>query len=206
LRNKGFKAIAVEPDFECEWSPEQLQDYENLLLQLGHFYVLKQQTDDPMRLKFIDTVMQGLNNPEMPGGTMCGVAANCAGIDHRGMLYACQRYASYNDPDKYALGDVVNGWDEYKRMKAQQLFRQNVSGDVSKGYNCNTCWVRKFCFKGCNAANRKWMGRRDMSLPMYCELNRIEVKAALVTLADLGWLRFDRQSGNAANRGCSVNR
>lgn len=203
LRNKGFKAIAIEPDFECEWTKEQMHDYEDMLWQVGQYYIMAQKLDQPFRVKFIEQVIQGLGNKGViPGGMMCGTANNCAGIDHRGMLYACQRYASYNDPKKYAIGDVVTGFKEYERFETQILPRESVQGDIKEGYNCKTCWVRQFCFKGCNASNIKWRGKRDIAVPMYCELTRIEVKVALMVLTELGKLQLGQ--GNT-NPGCGCN-
>ena len=200
LRNKGFKAIAIEPDFECDWTPEQMRDYENMLWQVGQYYIMAERVEEPFRCKFIDQAMQGLNSTNMPGGMMCGTANNCAGIDHRGKLYACQRYASYNDPDKYAIGDVLSGFSEYEWFKTRILPREIVHGDTAAGYNCGDCWVKNFCMKGCNAANKKWKGRRDIALPMYCELTRIEVRVALMVLTELG--RVQLRQGNQ-NSSCS---
>lgn len=203
LRNKGFKAIAIEPDFECEWTPEQMYDYEKMLMQIGDYYIMAEKLEKPFRVKFIDQVIQGLGNVGQapPGGTMCGTANNCGGIDHRGKLYACQRFASYNDPKKYAIGDVVNGFDEYKWSKTRLLFRENVRGDIQLGYDCGSCWVRQFCYKGCNAANKKWKGRRDIAVPMYCELQRVEAKVALMVLTELQRLTL-RDTGQKVSCGC----
>lgn len=203
LRDKGFKAVAIEPNFECEWTQEQKHDYENMLWQVGQYYIIAQKVEKPFRVKFIDQTMQGLNNNEMPGGNMCGTANNCAGIDHRGKLYACQRFASYNDPDKYAIGDVVNGFSEYEWFKTRILPRDKVRGDVSAGYDCETCWVRRFCMKGCNAANMKWMGSRDIAVPMYCELTRIETRVALMVLTEMNKLGL-KDATQSAGCACKI--
>jgi len=192
LRNKGFKNIAIEPDFETEWTEQQMVDYENMLRELGQYYIYAKKLKKPIRMKFIDTVISGLRGTSPPAGRMCGVCWNSAGIDHRGKLYACQRYASYNDPAKYSIGDIWNGWDELKLFQTQLLFRENVRGDILKGYNCNTCEIRNFCYKGCNAANCKWNETRDVSLPVYCELSKRETRVALSILSELGMLNLRR--------------
>jgi uncharacterized protein len=188
LRNKGFKSIAIEPDYECEWSSKQLEDYRRMLQQLGKYYVYAYRLNKPIRMKFIDGVLGEIGNPSPPGGRMCGVAWNCGAIDHRGHLYACQRYASYNDPEKYSIGHVNTGWDEFKLFETQLLFRENVRGDISKGFNCQTCEIRQFCMKGCNAANCKLSGSREVTHPMVCTMTKIEVSVALEVLAELGLL------------------
>jgi len=193
LRNKGFKAIAIEPNFEIEWSRGHLQDYEDMLLKLGKFYIYSQKQGTPVYMKFIDGV-KGCLEGGTPQGRMCGVAYNCGAIDFRGKLYACQRYASYNDPEKYALGDVWNGWDEFKLMETQALFRENVQGEVAKGYNCRTCSIVWACFRGCNACNSKWMGTRYITPAQYCELTKVEVRVALSVLAEIGVLGLKKQS------------
>lgn len=189
LRNKGFKNIAIEPNFEVEWTAKQLVDFERLMEELGRYWVYAYKAGKPIHMKFIDGTLSALkSDKDAPVDRMCGVAFNSGGIDHRGKLYACQRYASYNDPEKYALGDVENGWDEFKLLETQNLFRSQVGGDTSRGYNCHTCSIRKFCFKGCNAANKKFMGSREIAVPMYCELSKIEIKVGLQILAELNLL------------------
>jgi len=203
LRNKGFKAIAIEPDFEAEWTEQQLLDYENALRKLGKYYVYAQRVGQPIRMKWIEGVIEGLGRNEPPGGQMCGVAFNCAAIDHRGKLYACQRYASYNEPETYAIGDVEHGFDEYKLFEAQSLFRENVQGDIASGNNCKLCEVRQFCYKGCNAAHRKFMGSRHIVLPRYCTLTKIEVRVALSVLAELNRLGIKAGETNPSC-GCKI--
>jgi uncharacterized protein len=189
LRNKGFRNIAIEPNFETDWTEEQLRDFEHLMEQLGKYWVYARKAGKPIHMKFIDGTLNALrSNREAPTDRMCGVGYNSGGIDFRGKLYACQRYASYNDPEKYALGDVENGWDEYKLLETQNLYRFQVNGDISQGYNCATCSIRKFCYKGCNAANQKFMGNRAISMPMYCALAKIEVKVGLQVLAEVNLL------------------
>jgi uncharacterized protein len=188
LRNKGFKHIAVEADFECEWTAKQMDDYEAMLRQLGKYYIYAYQLGKPIYMKFIDGVRNTMYRTTPPGDRMCGVGWNSAGIDHRGNLYACQRYTAYNDPAKYALGDIWSGWDEFKLFETQLLFRNKVRGDITKGYDCQTCPIRNSCFKGCNAANCKWTGKREISLPTYCELGMREYRVALSVLAELNML------------------
>jgi uncharacterized protein len=188
LRNKGFKSIAVEPNFEIDWSEEQLYDFEKMLRQLGKYWQYAREAGQPFRMKFMDEVLNGIRASKAPDGRMCGVAFNCSAIDHRGMIYPCQRYASYNEPSKYAIGDVVNGFDEYKLFETQSLHRSQVMGDISKGYNCDTCDIRMYCHKGCNAASKKFMGRRDIAMPMYCKLGQIEIRVGLEVLSACGLL------------------
>lgn len=188
LRNKGFKSIAIEPNFETGWTPEQLRDYETTLRELGKYWMYAHLTGKRIPMKFLDSVHGRLNATEPDKNRMCGVAFNCAGIDYRGKLYACQRYASYNDPDKYAIGDVENGFDEYLRLQTQALYRTQVHGDIMRGYNCDTCEIKLFCMKGCNAANKKFMNSRECAMPQYCELSKIEVRVALEVLSAAGML------------------
>jgi len=188
LRNRGFRSIAIEPNFEVDWTVEQLRDYEETLRKLGKYWIYAYRTGRRIPMKFLEAVQSRLNAQAPDNNRMCGVAYNCAGIDHRGKLYACQRYASYNDPERYAIGDVVRGFDEYLWLETQNLFRGQVHGDVSEGYNCATCPIRLYCMKGCNAANKKFMGSRERSLPQYCELSMIEVRVALEILSEAGLL------------------
>lgn len=202
LRNTGFKNIAIEPDYEAEWTPEQLYDYENLLLQLGKYYVYAKLANRPIYMKWIDGIKSGLKTGQPPAGSMCGIAYNCAAIDHEGYIYPCQRYASYSDPEKYAIGDVVNGWDELKLLETRRLLRSEVCGDILSGNNCAKCEVRLFCHKGCNAANLKLMGSREIALPYYCILTRIDVRVALAVLAELGELTLRETGGRGQACGC----
>ena len=204
LRNKGFKSIAIEPDYEDVWSEEQMRDYENLHRLLGEYYIYAVRAQTPIYMKWIENVKSQLNQPGMPQGMMCGTANNCGAIDHRGKLYACQRYASYNEPSKYAIGDVWNGWDELSLLKTRYLLRQHVHGDLSKGYNCDTCSARFYCMKGCNAANIKIMGSRHIALPFYCELTRIEARIALEVLAELGELSYKTTQGQQCQGSCKL--
>jgi len=185
LRNKGFKAIAIEPDYEDDWT-DYWGDYEVLMYQLAEYFVYAHMAGQPIPMKFINNVQRCLKAATVPGGKVCGVGFNSGGIDYRGKLYACQRYASYNDPATYALGDIENGWDEFRLFQTQHLERCHVQGDISQGFNCATCEVKQFCNKGCNAANIKVMGRRDVAMPNYCRITKIETKAALWALMSLG--------------------
>ena len=196
LRNKGFKSIAIEPNYEVDWTPEQVQAYAQTLRKLGKYWQYARKAGSPMRMKFIDETISGLKNHKAPEGRMCGVGFNCAAIDQRGLLYACQRYASYNDPDKYAIGDVINGFDEYSLLETQALYRVDVTGDKEKGFDCATCAVRMFCHKGCNAANIKFMQDRKVSLPMYCILQHLSVKMGLEVLNEAGLLGMYQEGGS----------
>jgi sulfatase maturation enzyme AslB (radical SAM superfamily) len=76
-----------------------------------------------------------------------------------------------------------------------------VTGDVSKGFNCVTCEVRKFCHQGCNAANIKFMDNRAIALPMYCTLSKIGIRVGLEILSEISALKL--QDGNSkAGCGC----
>lgn len=200
LRNKGFRNIAIEPDYETEWSDSQLWDYEKMLLGLGRYYILAKLANQPIYMKWIDGIKNGLATGKAPGGAMCGTAINCAAIDHLGYIFPCQRYASYSDPDNYAIGDVEKGWDEYKLLETQKLMREDVHGDILAGNNCEKCSAGLFCYKGCNAANRKIMGSREIALPFYCKLTQIDVRVALSVLGQLGELGLRQGSGQS--RGC----
>lgn len=195
LRNKGFKSIAIEPNYEVDWSSEQVAAYEDTLRRLGKYWLYARMSGKPIRMKFVDETISGLKSRKPPDGRMCGVGYNCAAIDHRGLLYACQRYASYNNPEKFAIGSVQTGFDEYGLLKTQALFRSQVTGDVSQGFNCNICSVRMFCHKGCNAANIKFMGNRRVSLPMYCIMQGVSVKIGLEVLNEAGLLGVAQGGG-----------
>jgi len=200
LRNRGFKHIAIEPDHENIWTEEQYNNYERLLESLGKYYILSIRAGAPIKMKWIDVVKEGLMRGVVPTGSMCGVGKNSGAIDHRGKLYACQRYASYNEPDKYTIGDIWNGWDEIKLFETQALCREHVFGVESLGYTCGTCMARQFCLKGCNASNIKHMGKRETAPPAHCELQRREVKVGILVLAELGMLAL---KGKAAAQKCS---
>lgn len=200
LRNCGFKNIAIEPNHECEWTEEELKSYEKLLEKLARYYVLSVRSGSPIPMKWINIVKEGLIRSTPPIGAMCGIARNSGAIDHLGKLYACQRYASYNEPEKYALGDVWKGWNELQLLETQALKRENVVGMNDLGYNCQDCIAKQFCYKGCNASNVKHMGRRDIAVPIYCELTRREIKVGLLALAELGLLGL---RGNTTPKSCS---
>jgi len=93
-----------------------------------------------------------------------------------------------------------NGFHEYKLLETQNLFRENVSGDVSKGFNCATCFARNFCMKGCNACYAKFFGRRDLVHPMYCRLTVVEVEVGLLVASELGLL--GRKVSNFSQQMC----
>lgn len=190
LRNRGFKNIAIEIDYEAGWSDVQVVAYEKLLEQLGRYYMVAKKSGSPIRMKWIDGVRGSLASGQVPSGKMCGVAYNCSAIDHQGYIMPCQRYASYNDPDTYAIGHVTKGIDEFKLLSAQNLTRDMVRGDVSEGYDCSSCPAWFTCFKGCNAANRKWNGKREVSIANHCRMFRLDVKMALSVLGELGELRL----------------
>lgn len=186
LRDLGFKHIAIEASFESSWTEDQFKDYAKLLEQLGDYYVFAKKSDKPIKMQWIDTVAAYFNNNrQKPSGKVCGVGFNCEAIDFRGLIYPCQRYASYNDIS-YAIGDVFNGVSEFRRLQTNYLTREQVLGDARLGFNCETCLARCFCYKGCNAANNKIMGSRDVVVPNFCRMTIMQVKEALLVLAKLG--------------------
>lgn len=186
LRDLGFKSVAIEPSFESSWDEQQLKDYEHLLEQLGQYYIYARNMNIPLRMKWIESVEQYFKTGQVPGGLMCGVGSNCLAIDCRGLIYACQRYASYNDI-RLAIGDVIRGVSEFRLFETQNLFRKNVRGDKYLGFDCDTCSARLFCSKGCNSANFKLMGDRGIVIPTYCKLTKIQVKVALQIICELGF-------------------
>ena len=71
----------------------------------------------------------------------CGAGLGLLGVGPSGDLAPCHRFV---DSDEHKLGHIDTGLD--KARKREFLSR----GNVSRKYDCQTCWARPLCAGGCH--------------------------------------------------------
>ena len=139
-----------------------------------------------MWMKFIDDARAavGMNRQV---GPVCGTARNSLAIDAAGLIYACQRYAAFSNPD-LNIGNIWDGLNEARLKETQDLLRENMFPDPASGFTCDDCVARWTCRGGCNAMNFQTCGDRKMIMTNHCIFHKMWAEIALKALARTGEL------------------
>lgn len=190
---QGLFLIATEVAYEADWGPDAMAAARHTFERLGEIYVQRRKAGLPVWMKFIEDGLGCLGRSEQRGH-VCGTARGLVAIDSQGLLYSCQRYASFSNPD-VALGNIWSGFDEHKLAEAQLLKREDMF--PMSGFNCSDCVARWRCRGGCNAMNYQVNGDRRNILFNYCLFTRMWAEITLKVLARTGELwgkKYPRKS------------
>lgn len=189
--------IATEVAYEADWTSEAMEAARRTYEALGDVYIYRKRAGLPMWMKFIE---DGRNaGAAAPTGQVCGTARNSIGIDAAGDLYACQRYASMNDPTK-VIGNVRTGFEAGKLALAQFMERADMFPDPAGDFFCEECLARGRCQGGCNAANVDLCGDRRVIPQVYCRFQRLWQAVTFRVLAATGELWNARPHGGPSCR------
>ena len=191
LYSKGFKSISTEIAYEMDWTDESLAIYKQELEKVSFWWAKNAQD---LSLSYIAKVKNVINRGQTKiniNHRMCGTANNTLGINYKGELFACQRWASYLRSD-LAIGTVFEGlWENQKLKNIQSLTRADLKPkDPSK---CETCIAKAICLGGCNAVNWELTGKRSIIPDIYCKNNKIIFEEGLKALYLSGYLFGKRQ-------------
>jgi uncharacterized protein len=198
FHSKGCYTVATEVAYEADWNEEAMAKAYKTYKAMADKYIELKKKGQKVWMKFIQ---DGYNfmGVEKQTGTVCGIARNTVAIDAHGNLYACQRYASFANP-QLKLGDVENGWDWEKLKEANKLRREHMFPDPKSGYDCETCVARWRCRGGCNAMNYQCNGDRRVILINHCKFHRMWAELSLYALASTGELWTALRKGNQCRR------
>jgi len=187
FHSKGCYNVATEVAYEADWDDEAMAKAWRTYDKMGDIYIqFRKAGKKDFWMKFI---MDGLNTLgiERQTGTVCGIARNTVAIDAHGWLYACQRYADFNNPD-LKIGDIWEGWDYDKLKEWRSLRREHMYPDPRSGFDCETCPARWKCRGGCNAMNYQCNNDRKMILENHCKFQRMWALITLRVLSATGEL------------------
>lgn len=127
FHNKGLYIVATEVAYEADWTDERLAKARKVYEALADIYVARRRAGLPIWMKFIEDGL-GFLGADKQTGYVCGIARGLMAIDSSGLIYACQRYASFSKPE-LAIGDIWKGFDEHKLAETQDLKREYMYPD-----------------------------------------------------------------------------
>jgi len=186
FHDRGLYTIATEVAYEADWTDERLSEARKMFEALADIYVERKRANQPVWMKFIEDGLGFLGAQEQTG-YVCGIARGLMAIDSAGMIYSCQRYASFSNP-KLAIGDIWKGFDEHKLAETQDLKREYMFPDPTSGFKCDDCVAKWRCRGGCNAMNYQCGGDRKKILASHCKFQKMWAEISLKALARTGEL------------------
>jgi uncharacterized protein len=193
FHSKGLWNVATEVAYEANWDEDALEGAQQLYGALGNLYVRTKKEGKKFWMKFIDDARNTLGVTEQKG-PVCGVARNSVAIDAEGLIYACQRYASFSNRS-LSIGNIFKGFDEHKLRETQDLKREYMAPQPESGFVCEDCVARWCCRGGCNAMNFQQCGDRAVILKNHCVFHKMWAEIALKSLARTGELWRVQENG-----------
>lgn len=186
FHSKGMYTIATEVAYEADWNDEAMEKARITYNKLGDIYIDFKKKGQQCWMKFIEDGKNFLGARKQTG-FICGIGRNTVGINAKGMLYACQRYASFAK-EELSLGDIWKGLDPEKVKWWNDMKREYMYPEKSSGFDCETCPAQWRCRGGCNAMNYQVCGDRKIVLENHCKFHRLWAEISLRVLAATGEL------------------
>lgn len=183
---KGMYTIATEVAYEADWTDEAMEKARITYNKLGDMYIDFKKKGQRCWMKFIEDGRNFLGVKKQQG-FICGIARNTVGINAKGWLFACQRYASFADSD-LSLGDIWKGFDNEKLTQWNDMKREYMYPHPDSGFKCEDCVALWRCRGGCNAMNHQCNGDRKIVLENHCKFQKLWAEISLRVLAATGEL------------------
>lgn len=176
LTEQGFKATAVEFDYEPEWKDKDIDNLIKAVWEINdYWYSQIKKGNIIVKPKFIKEVEQLFytDRNQIVDHKLCGRCHNSMGIASDGKIYPCQRWTGYtyeNIPEEFVVGNVKEGVDLDLIYYIQQINRKDMT--PPEGVDCEVCAFRGSCQGGCNAMNWfKWGDRYQLD-PELCKIKK----------------------------------
>ena len=104
------------------------------------------------------------------------------GITIDGDIYPCHDFAGRFATDakertQLVLGNVQHSYSPDGRTLWRAVERESATPE--SGYDCQTCWAKWACGKGCPYMNYAHSGDATRVNPVYCEMTRINALLVL---------------------------
>jgi uncharacterized protein len=171
LKN-GFRSIALEFNYEEEWSEKSLNMLASELAESGKYILRLTKNNVRVNFKPIDDLIGLLRQDQNSWMHRCGLAEGGVGVDVNGDIYPCHRYVGERKPDK-VIGNIKTGVDFEKRRRIGEVWcsmRPQNKEDVER---CMDCPLAGRCMGGCLAVNSMY-GDPHFPPKCYCNIEKVK--------------------------------
>lgn len=176
LKN-GFKSIALEFDYDSEWSKEGLEALEGELRRVGNHLLVLAKNGKYVNWKPIEDVIAMFTRNKDDWMNRCGLAQGGVGVDVNGDIYPCHRFVATRHPN-LVIGNVKTGIEKAKRENLWKEWKSSRPRHKDSYSRCLDCPLVGKCIGGCIASNYL-AGNVHMPTKSYCDIENVKVKALL---------------------------
>jgi len=189
LHELGFRSFSIIPDADCgAWTPDCLSRYEAEVGKVFEYWAQHRE----IGVNLIDQTIRKLTVRSVRGH-LCRASSTVLGITIDGDIYPCHDFAGRfaADPverERLLMGNVETGYLPNPR----EFEDLTVGPDVKSGngYDCNACWAKWVCARGCPYMNYAHSGEIRRVNATYCATSRINTSLALRWMSILDDYRF----------------
>ena len=173
LLDRGFRSLALSPDYTHVGLQAALPELEKQLHRVGELYVERVHRGESIFINFLD------EGRHIRARGACQLGARDLSVDPRGRIYPC---CSFVDHDQLELGSVYEGIDEQK-VAAFRVERARLQKQIAEIHK--DCPALSFCRAGCGCTNLVSTGSMSTTHPATCEVGVIEERVRRAVLEQL---------------------
>jgi uncharacterized protein len=178
LADRGVPRIAVNPNFQADWTEEARAELERQYELAAQDYAQRQRLGKPSWLNFIDgKIITRLKNG-FSCRDRCGFGNREIAVAPSGNLYPCERLVGEDTDEAVRMGNVFDGVDRVK----QERYRSEVGNTDPE---CAGCAVRSRCMNWCGCTNYTLTGAIHRTGDVVCWHERTAIRVADQTAAAL---------------------
>jgi uncharacterized protein len=157
----GFRAFALDPVHEVEWSDEDLDVYYSQVRKSAYMLMDLHRKGIHIHFKPLRDGVRSIASTMKRSNRRCGMGMGSISVTPEGKLAACHRWVNRpTDKYNYILGDVWNGIDY--GVAEEFWSKLKVENIRSEGFNCKNCPMKGGCIGGCLVVNYDQTG--DMNI------------------------------------------
>lgn len=171
LADRGVPRIAVNPNFQADWTGEARAEFERQVDLVADDYVRRHRDGRPSWINFIDGKIITRLKRGFSCRDRCGFGTREIAVAPSGNLYPCERLVGEDTDEAVRMGNVFDGID----LEKQERYRREVGNTDPE---CATCAVRERCMNWCGCTNYSLTGAIHRTGDVVCWHERTAIRVA----------------------------
>ncbi len=171
LADRGVPRIAVNPNFQAEWSADAREELERQYELVAEDYARRHRIGNPSWVNFIDGKIITRLKKGFSCRDKCGFGTREIAVAPSGNLYPCERLVGADTDEAVRMGSVFDGVDRVK----QERYRQEVGNTDPE---CAGCALRPRCMNWCGCTNYSLTGAIHRTGDVVCWHEQTAIRVA----------------------------
>lgn len=195
--NLGIRKIYINPDFSAHWSPDDVEQLQEIFYTIASQYIHWQKSDDPAFISLINGKLAVILDGGYSINERCHMGKKEFAIAPNGNIFPCERLVGDGSMNEHCIGNITEGVD-YKKFCTSRHFEKPAHSI------CSDCSLRKYCMNWCGCSNFFSTGNYNQTGPFICASEKAAINAALLVFKELesiyGASTLQKISGNSCTK------